>query len=171
MNSRQEVILRPWTDADVEPLMRVRNDVELQKTLMARPQPNNEQQVREWLHRKSDAADGEFLVIADADSNRTLGFVQAEAIDPRNLSGRLGICIVADAQGRGLGPSALEIFECHLQKKHHLRKLTLSVLASNARAIAVYNQLGYRTAGRWTDHHYLDGKYLDVVLMEKHLSS
>ena len=46
-----------------------------------------------------------------------------------------------------------------------IRKLSLRVLASNAGAVAFYQSCGFIEQGRLVDEFYLNGQYVDDILM------
>lgn len=170
MLQHENVVLRPWTEADVPVLERMRNDVELQAMLMTQPRPNSRQRVLEWLAGKTEASNGVFFVIADRDSDAAVGYVQVVNMNPQNGTGELGICLSADAQGRGIAAAAMHALGEYLVGTFNLRKLMLYVIADNARAIAFYRKQGFVEAGRLRDHFYHGGGYHDVVIMESFLA-
>jgi [ribosomal protein S5]-alanine N-acetyltransferase len=47
----------------------------------------------------------------------------------------------------------------------NLRKVSLDVLASNERALAMYRTLGFSEEGRFVDHVFVDGAGHDVIRM------
>lgn len=171
MLGNDRLTLRPWQESDLESLSRLRNDVLLQEALMAKPRPNNEARVRQWLEDKSTRADGVFFVLADPSADTVLGFIQTVDIDTLHGTGSLGICLAPEAQGQGHGAAAIALLEDYLQQVFGLRKLTLSVLSDNASAIHLYTKLGFAEVGRWTEHYFTGSQYKDVVLMEKLLAT
>jgi len=158
--------LRPWRTADLDAVAELRNDLSLQRLLMARAQPESHDEVLEWLGRKSRQTDVEFLLIAKTEDDRVVGYIQATALDHRSGTADLGICLMPEAQGQGFGRQACLMFHMHLARKFGLRKLVLRVLADNARAIALYRQLGYRDVGTLLSHHRGTAMYHDVLIME-----
>jgi len=46
-------------------------------------------------------------------------------------------------------------------------KLVLSALAINIRGAALYNKMGFREVGVYKDHGKIDGRWIDVLIMEK----
>ena len=51
-----------------------------------------------------------------------------------------------------------------------LRKLVLEVTAANAEAIRLYQAAGYLKVGIHREHFFHDGRYEDVIVMEKKLA-
>lgn len=164
-----DTILRAACGTDLSFLMGLRNDVELQLALMAIPRPNTEDQTRQWILRRSEDPHGAFFVISSRSADQPRGFVQLVDIDPWHGRARLGICVAPEHQGLGYARQALVLLETYAYLSLGLYKLTLEVLASNERAIALYGQAGYRRAGLLEGHHRLGSSRLDVLLMEKRL--
>ncbi len=163
------VTLRAWTAADLPMLSDIRNDVGLQLMLMAEPRPNPDERVRQWLQDRSAQPDSVFFVIARADDNAAVGFVQAQRWERRNRSAYLGICVAGSFQGLGFAREALQLMEAYLRDTLNLRKLLLEVLASNTDALDLYQRAQYQVAGVLKAHHLIHGDYQDVVIMEKRL--
>jgi diamine N-acetyltransferase len=163
------VVLRPWTQDDIPALERMRNDVELQAMLMTQPRPNSRQRVLEWLAAKTEAGNGLFFIVADSASDVAVGYLQVTRLDLQNGTGELGICLSPAAHGKGYGASAIHALVDYLLKTFNLRKLVLHVLADNRGAIAFYLKQGFVEAGRLKEQFYHDGRYRDVVVMERFL--
>lgn len=164
------VTLRPPIDDDLPVLMEMRNDIDLQKLLLAKPRPNTMQRVKEWLSRRMSDSTVLFFIIASKNDNRCLGFVQLMMINTHHGTAQLGIALRPNACNQGAGREALTLCEEFAWNRHHLRKITLEVLGSNERAIHVYQQLGYRHVGVFQSHYFAEGQYHDVILMEKLLN-
>ena len=161
-----KTILRPWAADDLPILQSLRNDFRLQQQLMALSRPNSIEQVKEWLANRTKSSDSVFFVIATKQSDRAIGYLQVVQIDSFNGSGRFGICISPEEQGKGYGSEAITLVESYLRDVLRLRKLVLEVLANN-RARHLYSKLGFTEVGCLRDHFYIDNKLLDVAIMEK----
>jgi RimJ/RimL family protein N-acetyltransferase len=163
--------LRRWREDDVAAMHALRNDLPMQRMLMARAKPATVDEVRAWLSGKEAAADTVFFVIARADDDAAIGYLQAAELDTDHGTAELGICLAPSARGAGIGHVACRLLEDHLRDRYGLRKLTLQVLADNTAAIALYRRLGYREVGRLLQHHRVGDAYADVVLMERFLAA
>lgn len=161
-----KVMLREWREADLERLATLRNDVALQRMLMAQARPNPVERVRQWLVDRGAREDMVFFVIAGEDDG-VLGYIQVAGIDRFHGHGDLGICLSPEAHGRGAAAEACRLLEEYLVDTMGMHKLTLKVIADNARAIAFYRKLGYREVGV-LERHFRDGDSLhNVMIMER----
>jgi RimJ/RimL family protein N-acetyltransferase len=169
MLSGKHVVLRAAKTEDLPALVALRNDLEVQLTLMATPRPQSEDQVREWLVGKSVDPKAAFFVIAAPRDDKAIGFMQLTGIEIMHGYADLGICLTATARGGGRAQEAMELLEEYAMQVLKLRKIILRVLVTNARAINLYEKCGYRRVGVLQRHHYVGGNYEDVLLMEKPL--
>ena len=161
--------MRTWAENDLPVLQALRNDFQLQLQLMARPRENSPEQVKEWLMKKTKSEDGVFFIIASKQSDQLAGYLQVVGIDSDNGTGRLGICLMPSAQGKGYGGEAITLLEGYLSEVWQLRKLVLEVLSKNEHALNLYKKLGFTEVGRFYRHFFIDNEYCDTVIMEKFL--
>src|SRR5262245_52524188 len=141
------VLLRAWESSDLPFFSGLRNDVDLQISLMASPRPNSPSRVQEWLDRKSNASDCLFFVIAVERDNSPVGFIEIRDIHPVHRWARLGIGLAGDARGKGYGREALALAEDYAWRVFGVRKITLDVIATNEAAIQLYKASGYEHVG------------------------
>jgi diamine N-acetyltransferase len=163
----EKVMLRAWSSSDLPLLQLMRNDLRLQRALMAHPKGNSLDQVRDWLIGRTKSAEVVFFIIACKSSDQAVGYIQIVGLDLLHGFGKLGICIAPDSQGKGFGGEAITLLEGYLRDVFKLRKFILEVLAENVSAIGLYAKLGYKEAGCLCEHFYSCGEYGDVVIMEK----
>jgi RimJ/RimL family protein N-acetyltransferase len=95
-----------------------------------------------------------------------IGYVQIAGINPVHRSAELGIRIGAEKdRGHGYGKEALalaiEFCWCHL----NLNRVQLIVFKHNERAISAYRSTGFKKEGLLRKAAFIDGAWVDVVLM------
>lgn len=108
---------------------------------------------------------GVHLVAVDADG-RVLGWCDIERRGAEGFRhvGRLGIGMLQEVRGRGLGRRLMrEAIDA--ARRQGMERIELEVFASNTRAIALYESLGFQHEGRKRRVRKLDGVYDDDVLM------
>jgi ribosomal protein S18 acetylase RimI-like enzyme len=75
-----------------------------------------------------------------------------------------GLAVDPDNQGQGIGRALMEA-AIEEAKRRGARRLTLRVLGPNARAKALYESLGFEVEGVQREEFFLDGRYVDDVLL------
>ncbi len=91
----------------------------------------------------------------------------SEETDPDYFSAGVDIFVGTAAQGRGVGPDAMRTLIAWLfdERGHH--RLTVDPAAENARAIHVYEALGFRPVGVLRRYERVEGgAWRDALLME-----
>jgi aminoglycoside 6'-N-acetyltransferase len=115
------------------------------------------------------AAEPGFQVFAILVDGEPAGAIQFwEEPDPGSRFADVDIFLGPDHQGRGLGTEAMRLIVRHLidDRGHH--RVTLSTAVDNARAIHVYEKVGFRPVGvtRKSSLDQLSGEWRDELLME-----
>ncbi len=163
----KEIDLRPASSDDAEYLFGLRNNLDLQGKLLARPKPNTINDVKKWYQIKTEMPDSVFFVICEHKDKLPLGFIQLTNIDYVSRTSSLGICLDQGSRGKGVGHEAITMLEQYAIKTYGLRKVVLEVIAENKPALKLYDTLGYHQAGVFSQHYYFDSKFHDVIIMEK----
>jgi RimJ/RimL family protein N-acetyltransferase len=128
--------------------------------------PKNFDREREfWLNPIGDTR-RIFMAVRRIGRAEIAGYVQITAIEPIHRSACLGILIGRiEDRGRGLGREALELTIRFCRDHLNLTRLSLSVHADNAPAIALYEKLGFVTEGVQAAAHFIAGRWVDLRLM------
>ena len=101
-------------------------------------------------------AEVEGKVVASSDVNPRTGY--------ESHVGAVGIVIGQGYRDSGIGTEIMRT-QIEQTKKMDLKVLTLSVFASNKRAIYVYEKVGFIQTGRVPRKYFKNGKYIDEVIM------
>jgi aminoglycoside 6'-N-acetyltransferase len=97
------------------------------------------------------------------------GYVQFwEDPDPTSRSADVDIFLGPGAQDRGLGTETMRAAVRHLIEDRGHHRITLGTSVDNARAIHVYEKVGFRRVGvmRKSSLSHLTGEWEDELLME-----
>ncbi len=81
--------------------------------------------------------------------------------------GTLGIGVVSEYRGQGIGNRLLEFTIAHAWREG-LKRLELEVFADNQKAINLYEKHGYQVEGVKRYARCIDGVYQDVVVMAQY---
>ena len=69
-------------------------------------------------------------------------------------------------RGKGVGTVLLARL-IELAREHGYHKMVLSGFPFNARGVALYEKMGFRTVGVYEEQGLLDGRWVDTIIMEK----
>ncbi|MGF6957513.1 GNAT family N-acetyltransferase [Paraburkholderia youngii] len=106
------------------------------------------------------------LAVCLAATRELVGVTYLLGIDWVNRCAEFSIQIgVESARGHGIGEAATRLTLEHAFGDLNLNRISLTVLASNDRAIALYEKVGFRAEGLLRQAVFKDGRYLDVVPM------
>lgn len=161
-----EVVLRPLEPRDVDSLYSFRNDWEVIQYLGGFSAGYSRKNLQEWVTAHRNRADEVLWTIADARSDRSLGHVGLYKVDNRVRKAEFAIVIGdKNSWGKGLGRKVTEAVVDWGFEQLNLRKVSLSVLAFNRRALLLYRSLGFRQEGVLRDEQFRGGRYHHLVLM------
>ena len=163
MLSGERVVLRPMRPADVEPLWRMRLDPLVWAQTTEQPLlPQTLEEYRTRYEAPSKNDDAQFAVEVDGVlSGRGALF----SVDPLARHGEVGLALLPEARGRGLGRDVLRVLLGYAFRSRNLRRVHLQTLASNTAALAAYRAVGFVEEGRLREHAWVEGAYEDIVLM------
>lgn len=130
----------------------------------------DEPEVARWWRRaeweRVDERDAvTFTILA---GGAVAGCIQyTEETDPDYFSAAVDIFVGTAAQGRGIGPAAMRTLLAWLFDKRGHHRLTVDPAAENARAVHVYEKLGFRRVGVLRRYERVeDGVWRDALLLE-----
>lgn len=87
-------------------------------------------------------------------------------IDWRNRNAEFGIMIGEKSYwNKGYGTEAVKLLVSHGFQTLNLHRIWLRVFATNPRAIKAYQKAGFTHEGTKRQAEYLDGQYVDVLIM------
>jgi RimJ/RimL family protein N-acetyltransferase len=160
------LVLRPLELKDVESLYRFRNDWEFTSLLGGFSPGYSHTDLEQWIRGHSNRADEILWAIAEHDTDSCVGHAGLYKIDQRVGKAEYAIVIGDNkwlSRGFGTRVTATVVEWAFLQL--NLRKVSLSVLSSNPRALHIYEKLGFQREGALRDEQIRDGRYLDLILM------
>jgi RimJ/RimL family protein N-acetyltransferase len=116
--------------------------------------------------RLAAASDNRFWILAERDGLVVGNLTFFGGTRPRlRHVGEFGISVLREAWGLGLGRRMLEMLIDWARRGGIIRKINLGVAPSNARAIALYESLGFVVEGRVSRTVLVNGLLDDTVLM------
>lgn len=103
-------------------------------------------------------------VCAD-DNAEAIGVVYLLNMDHTSRSAEFAIMIEKESQGLGLGEAATKEILRHAFYDLNFHRIYLHVVATNDRALRLYQRVGFRQEGLLRESLYKEGKYVDVIVM------
>ena len=159
------VVLRSLRNDDSALLFDWINSREL-RIMNAPFRPTSEAQHQAWIQWIGSREDMVIFMIEELETRHTVGTCQLRSIDPVAQSAELQIRIGRTSdQGRGLGGDAVAALVEFGFTDLNLRRISLQVFASNARAVRVYEGNGFVVEGCLREAAFVDGKWTDVLCM------
>ena len=160
------VTLRARTAADVDALYRVAAALDTwEERTPSRPSPLTRSAFEKRL---TDATNGsntrsiEFVIDVDG---AAVGSVSLFGFDDLARHAEIGIAVLAEHRGRGIGSAALAQMVEFAFVRCNLRRVHLKAISSNTGAIRVYEKAGFVVEGRLREHAWVRGAYEDMVLL------
>ncbi|QOC26895.1 GNAT family N-acetyltransferase [Microbacterium hominis] len=160
------VTLRARTAADVDALYRLTADLETwEERTPSRPSPVTRSAFEKRL---TDTASGpgtrsiEFVIDVDG---AAVGSVSLFGFDDLARHAEIGIAVLAEHRGRGIGTAALAKMVTFAFVRCNLRRVHLQAISSNVGAIRVYEKAGFEVEGRLREHAWVRGAYEDMVVL------
>jgi RimJ/RimL family protein N-acetyltransferase len=161
------VRLAPLAEGDREPLFRWINDREL-VTLSSAFVPVDRAAHDAWFDAVRDRENTAVFAVRVRDGDRLVGTCQLHSIDRRHGSAELQIRIgERDVWGQGLGREAVGLLLDHGFEQLALHRIHLHVLATNERAMRLYERAGFRREGVLREAALIDGHRTDLIVMAK----
>jgi RimJ/RimL family protein N-acetyltransferase len=131
-----------------------------------------EERARKWIWKHLHS-DGSLMLLAETDGS-LIGLLNFQCGGRRRVShrGTFSIAVRPEFHGIGIGSAMLQILIDWGKSNPTIEKLSLSVLATNCRAIKLYRRFGFVEEGRRINEVKLGpGQYVDDVLMYRFVSA
>ena len=167
MPETPNVSLRPRTDDDLDLLFEIAADLNTWEDRNPQPpRPLTRDQFDAQQARTAASEDparpASFVIEVDGTA---VGAASLRDFDFLARHAEVGISLVPNARGHGIGTAALIQLVKFGFVRHNLRRLHLQAVASNIAAIRAYEKAGFVIEGRQRQHAWVRGAYEDIVRM------
>ncbi|QDZ13630.1 GNAT family N-acetyltransferase [Humibacter ginsenosidimutans] len=158
------VILRAPTDFDVEVLYRLASDLDTwEERSPSTPAPLT-RAAYEARRADQDSAARNVRFVIEAEGT-AVGSISLFDFDDLARHAEVGIALVTEARGKGIGTDAIAQLVEFAFVRCNLRRVHLEVIESNAGAIRAYEKAGFVLEGRQREHAWVRGRYEDILRM------
>jgi RimJ/RimL family protein N-acetyltransferase len=160
------VRLAALVSEDIPTVARWYQDAGFARLFDTRPAyPRSESGLYSWLDDYQRSNNSFIFGVRLLDDNALIGMVELEGIMWPHQCGWLSIAIGDPAnQGQGYGREAIGLALQFAFQELNLHRVQLTVFAYNARAIALYENVGFQREGVYREHLQRDGKRYDMYL-------
>lgn len=161
--------IREATEADVPAICAIYNQGVEDRVATLEETAKSVDEMREWFRRRSDRY--AVLVIEVQDGVR--GWASLNPYSHRcAYAGVADLSIYVDRawRGRGLGFALMEALEAKA-RAGGFHKLVLFTFPFNVAGQRLYRKCGFREVGVFREQGWLDGRFVDVMAMEKLLTA
>lgn len=159
------VTIRDATGRDVDAICAIHNQGIADRVATLDTAERAPADTRAWLTGRSPRhpvilAEHDGTVVGWASLNR---FNRRPAYD---LVADFSVYVERAARGRGVGRQLLDCLIA-LARTHGYHKMVLAAMAFNDAGLALYTRAGFARVGVYREQGQLDGRWVDVVIMEK----
>ncbi|KIO05978.1 hypothetical protein M404DRAFT_139267 [Pisolithus tinctorius Marx 270] len=161
----ERLLLCPYTEADLDDLTSLCGNplvwpLVLHDEVSPRS-PKFRERLRLSMERAVFAA-----IIRLKSTGEFMGQAMVTVTDTKHfLEGSFAICLLPKFWNNGYGTEATHYMVDYSFRWFDLQRISLTVLSSNLRAIAVYQKIGFRIEGRKRRFWWMSGRWDDIFLM------
>ncbi len=165
MLTGEQVTLRARTAEDADVLYGLAADLDSWEERGPQPPRALTRERYDERHASAQIAGGTDQVFVIEHDGEVVGQCELFDVDPLARTAEVGIALLAQARGRGLGTDALRVLVGFAFTRLNLRRVHLTTLADNAGALASYRKVGFVEEGRRRESAWVRGRYADEVVM------
>jgi phosphinothricin acetyltransferase len=161
--------IRPATRDDIAAIRTIYNQGIEDRIATLELDPKSEAEVATWLIERGERYE---VIVAETDG-RVMGWAALNPYSHRcayNAVADLSIYVERNARQQGIGEQLLTALE-ERAKGHNFHKIVLFTFAFNEGGRRLYRKRGFREIGVFHEQGKLDGRFVDVMAMEKLLLS
>jgi phosphinothricin acetyltransferase len=158
--------VRDATPDDAPAIARIYNQGIEDRLATLETQLRTPEERAEWLASRSPRHP---VLVAVDDDGAVLGWGSLNAFNPRPAYDHVAdfsVYVAREARGRGIGDALLGALE-ERAVELGFHKLVLAAFPGNAAGMRLYERHDFATVGVYREHGWLDGGWVDVVIMEK----
>ncbi|MFS1513103.1 arsinothricin resistance N-acetyltransferase ArsN1 family A [Chengkuizengella sp. SCS-71B] len=150
---------------DLIPILNIYNQGIEDRIATLETEVKNMEYINNWFKNR----DEKYVVIVAEENEQIVGWASINPYNSRcayNGVGEIAIYIERDSRGKGIGKALLRELELKATQ-FEFHKLLLFTFPFNKLGQGLYLKMGYREVGVFKNQGILDGKFVDVMAMEK----
>lgn len=159
------VSVRPATPADAAAICAIYNQGIEDRIATLEIEPRTPEERRQWM-----AARGvRHPVVVASTAGRVVGWGSLNSFNARPAYDHvadLSVYVERTWRGRGVGKALLQHL-LGLSRQIGYHKMVLATFPDNAAGLALYRRMGFTAVGVYREQGQLDGRWVDVLIMEQ----
>lgn len=162
---RNEISVREAEDTDLGVIVEIYNQGIEDRIATLETKTKDLSYMTKWL----DQHQGRYCVLAAEKGGQVIGWASLNPYSSRcayDGVADLSVYIAREFRGKGAGGKLLSALE-KKARENKFHKLVLFTFPFNGQGQGLYRKMGYREVGTFQNQGVLDGKYVDVMAMEK----
>ncbi|WP_308722008.1 arsinothricin resistance N-acetyltransferase ArsN1 family A [Paenibacillus polysaccharolyticus] len=159
------IILRHATEVNLGSILTIYNQGIEDRIATLETDIKDEAYMSEWFNKHQ----GRYSVLIAEQNDQVVGWASINSYSSRSAYdgvGNLSIYIHRDHRGKGVGKQLLEKLE-EIGKQNNFYKFVLFTFPFNTLGQSLYHKAGYREVGVFKNQGVLEGRFVDVMAMEK----
>jgi L-amino acid N-acyltransferase YncA len=160
-----DVSIRPATPDDAAAICTIYNQGIEDRIATLETELRTSDERRQWM----DARAARHPVVVAATGGQVVGWGSLNAFNPRPAYDNvvdLSVYVERGWRGRGVGRALLQHL-LPLARTLGYHKMVLATFPFNEAGVALYQKVGFRPVGVYREQGRLDGRWVDVLIMER----
>ncbi len=161
--------VRDATPADAAVIARIYNQGIEDRVATLETQTRTPEERVEWMAGRGPRHP---VLVAVDDTGAVAGWGSLNAFNPRPAYDHVvdfSVYVAREQRGRGIGDALLGALEERARQIGY-HKMVLAAFPTNAPGMRLYERHGFTTVGIYHEQGMLDGRWVDVIVMEKILA-
>ncbi len=163
-----KITIEEYKSEDIKRITKIYNEGIEDRRATLEVHPKTPDQVEQWLAAKAPRFK---TLVAKNEDDRVVGFATLNVFNPRTCYDGVAdfsIYIKRSYREQGIGRTLLRELE-KAAKEEGFYKLVLSTPDHNETAKRLYQKAGFTIVGTYKNQGKIDGKWVDITVMEKML--
>jgi len=161
----ENIAFRVIEKRDLEILRKLHNDPSTYMNILSLDWVDEENQLEWWKNLRNKTNDQRFSLCFAEKPDIVYGRLRIQSINHLHKNCEVGLDILPEYRGRGLGLQSYQMVIDYLFKQFGMHMIYLKVADFNKSALDLYKKVGFSETGRFPDFFFRNGKYHDYILM------
>ncbi len=158
--------IRDATAADAPAIARIYNQGIEDRVATLETETRTAAERAEWLARRGPRHP---VVVAVDETGAVAGWGSLNPFNPRPAYDHVvdfSVYVAREGRGRGVGAALLAALEARARQTGY-HKMVLAAFPTNTAGMRLYERQGFEKVGIYREQGMLDGRWVDVIVMEK----